>query len=163
MKRTGASAATRQFDGLRAIALFKFGKATLLIVSAWGLHQLLRPELFAKLNGWTATLTDSYARRLLSRALDWIGSLAPAKINVFIAVYVAYTLLVLVEGTGLWLRKGWAEWMTVVATGSLVPFELWELLTRRGGHKFGIMVALALNLIIVGYLIALLERNARRA
>ena len=53
----------------------------------------------------------------------------------FIAVTVAYTLVVLVEGIGLWMRKTWAEWLTVIFTASLIPFELWELIKRPPGHR----------------------------
>jgi hypothetical protein len=34
------------------------------------------------------------------------------------------------EGVGLWLRKRWAEWLTVIATSLLVPLELYELVRR---------------------------------
>ena len=66
---------------------------------------------------------------------------------------VAYTAVVLAEGTGLWLRRAWAEWLTVLATGSLIPFELWELITRpperRHGRDAGAPMRLA-SLVSVG-------------
>ena len=34
------------------------------------------------------------------------------------------SLLLLVEGIGLWYRQVWAEWLTVIASASLIPFEI---------------------------------------
>ena len=70
---------------------------------------------------------------------------------------VAYTAVVLAEGTGLWLRRAWAEWLTVIATGSLIPFELWELITRPPGRRLPIAVTFLLNVVIVWYLARLLR------
>ena len=38
-----------------------------------------------------------------------------------------YALLYLVEGIGLLLKKHWAEYFTVVATGLFIPVEIWEV------------------------------------
>ena len=58
--------------------------------------------------------------------------------------------LFLAEGTGLWLRKRWGEWLTVIITSSLVPVEIYEIHRRFGYAK---IVVLALNVAIVLYLI----------
>ena len=79
------------------------------------------------------------------------------KLHLVIVVTVAYTAVVLVEGTGLWLRKRWAEWVTVVATTSLIPFELWELIRRQSGHRWTVAVTLAVNVLIAAYLAYLLR------
>jgi uncharacterized membrane protein (DUF2068 family) len=53
-------------------------------------------------------------------------------------------------------RRRWAEWLTVIVTGSFVPLEVYELAHRAGWGK---VVALALNLAIVGYLGVQLSRR----
>ncbi len=40
---------------------------------------------------------------------------------------LGYGGLELVEGVGLWLDQLWAEYLTVIATSLLIPFELYEL------------------------------------
>ena len=72
---------------------------------------------------------------------------------------IAYTAVVLTEGIGLWMRRAWAEWLTLMVTSSLVPFELWELITRPPGRRLALGATLVLNLLIVWYLARLL-RNA---
>jgi len=55
----------------------------------------------------------------------------------------------------LWNGKRWAEYLTVVATASLIPFELWEIARHFTWLKVG---ALGVNVAIVCYLIYLLRR-----
>jgi uncharacterized membrane protein (DUF2068 family) len=158
-RNTSTKAAPRRFDGLRAIALFKFGKALLLIATSYGLRKLLNPDVIVRLNTWTVSLTDGFMRNLLIRALAWLNNLGAAKLNLVIAVSLGYTVLVTTEGLGLWFRRHWGEWLTLIATASLLPFELWDL--TRARHKAGVWLALAVNLVIVGYLVAQLEKNAK--
>src|ERR1700676_586715 len=148
----------RRFDGLRLIALLKFGKALLLIATSYGVHELLNAALVERLYNWSAALSaDRFERKLLMRALTWVEGLGAKKIQIFLAVTIAYTAVVLAEGIGLWLRRAWAEWLTVIATSSLIPFELWELITRAPGRRLAIGATLALNLVIVWYLARLLH------
>jgi uncharacterized membrane protein (DUF2068 family) len=153
---------TPPIDGRRVIAIFKFLKAFLLILTSYGVHKLLDPDLVEKIRLWSATVTDRVDQRLILRALSWIEGLGADKLHLVIAVTVCYTAVVLVEGTGLWLRRRWAEWVTLIATCSLIPFELWELIHRPAGHRWTVFATLAVNVLIAGYL-ALLLRSARRA
>jgi uncharacterized membrane protein (DUF2068 family) len=86
---------------------------------------------------------------LRARDLRIVGGLA-----------IGYGLLETVEGVGLWLDQLWAEYLTVVATSLLIPFELYELVHRPSIWK---VVGIAINLLIVAYLIRLLRhrRTAR--
>jgi uncharacterized membrane protein (DUF2068 family) len=162
----GASGATpgarpSRIDGLRLIALFKFLKALLLISTSYGVHKLLDPSLVYKIRHWSATLTDPVDQRFILRALSWVEDLGTNKLHLVIAVGIAYTVVVLIEGTGLWLRKAWAEWVTVVVTSSLIPFELWDLFVRPPGRRLAVFVTLSLNVLIAGYLIYLLRKQLR--
>src|SRR5262249_60795782 len=67
-----------------------------------------------------------------------------------------YAGLFLTEGVGLLLRRRWAEYFTVIVTGSLIPLELYELTRRISGIR---LVVLAVNLAIVWYLITVLRRH----
>lgn len=157
-----SEAKPHKIDGLRVIALFKFAKALLLIATSYGVHKLLDAGLVERIYSWSSTLSDDrLERRLIERALDWVEDLGAKKIQIFVAVTVAYTAMVLVEGIGLWMRKAWAEWLTVLFTGSLIPFELWELLHRPPGHRLAIAATLLLNIAIVAYLVWLIRKKQR--
>jgi len=157
--RAVAIVAHGRLDGLRLIALFKFIKAALLIATGYGVHMLLNVTRLEHLDMWAATLTDSFAQRLLLRALDWIEGLGATRIHIVVGVALGYTAVVLAEGVGLWMRRAWAEWFTVIATASLIPFELWELIIRPPNRKLAVLVTVLLNVAVVWYLVRLLRRT----
>jgi uncharacterized membrane protein (DUF2068 family) len=154
-----------RIDGLRLIGLFKIGKALLLLVTTYGLYRLLDIELVNRLYDWVATLTDNFERRLIERALDWFNGLGHARISGIVIVTACYTALLLTEGIGLWLRKAWAEWLTVIATASLIPFELLEFIHGKHGRRLAVAAAFVVNVTIVIYLYRQLRRahQARQA
>ena len=72
-----------------------------------------------------------------------------------------YALLHLVEAIGLIRGRDWAGYLVIVATSSLIPFEIYEL-----AKKISLLRAtfLVVNIAIVVYLIiALLRERASRA
>jgi uncharacterized membrane protein (DUF2068 family) len=72
---------------------------------------------------------------------------------------LGYGALELVEGVGLWLDQLWAEYLTVLATSLLIPFELYELIVRPSAWKaLGILA----NVLIVAYLAWSLRRRLAR-
>jgi uncharacterized membrane protein (DUF2068 family) len=60
-----------------------------------------------------------------------------------------YALLEGTEGVGLAMRRRWAEYLTVLATGALIPFEAYEVIDKLTLFR---VAALLLNLAVVGYL-----------
>src|SRR6266568_1095158 len=80
-----------------------------------------------------------FVRHLIAR----LTALRRHEIEVFGAGALAYGALELVEGVGLWLRKRWAEWLTIIAT-SLLVLELYELVRRATALK---TVGLTVNIL----------------
>jgi uncharacterized membrane protein (DUF2068 family) len=95
-------------------------------------------------------------RPFFRHTLDRLGRLRGHQVAVFGVAALGYGCLELVEATGLFLRKRWAEWLTVIATSLLVPFELYEVV-----HKPTILkvAGLTANLIIVVYLVRVVRRR----
>lgn len=152
----------RRIDGLRLIGLIKIGKAVLLLATTYGLYRLLNPELVERLHDWLNTFTDTFERRLLERALDWLDSLGAARIGSILLVTAIYTAVLLTEGVGLWLRKTWAEWLTAIATASLIPVELWQLFFGHHHKPLAVLGATVLNIAIVSYLVYQLRLGRAR-
>ena len=152
----------RRIDGLRLIGLFKIGKALLLLATSYGLYRLLNPQLVERLHDWLNTFTDTFERRLLERLLDWLDAMGSARIGSLLLVTALYTAVLLTEGIGLWLRKTWAEWLTTIATASLIPFELWQLFFGHHHKPLAVLGATVLNIAIVSYLVYQLRRNRAR-
>ncbi|MEO8104993.1 MAG: DUF2127 domain-containing protein [Candidatus Saccharibacteria bacterium] len=85
--------------------------------------------------------------------LNWLGhifTITPAHLKTTALILLTYALLEAVEAVGLWQAKRWAEYLTFVATISLLPLEIYELT-----HKFTILkvLTLVINLAIAGYLL----------
>ena len=152
----------RRMDGLRLIALIKLTKAALLLATSYGLYRLLNPDLVDHLHEWLNSLTDTFERRLLERGLDWLDELGTARIHGILVVTGVYTTILVSEGVGLWLRKIWAEWLTVLASASLIPFELWHLFFGKSHSPLAVLAATALNVIIVIYLVRQLQQSYRQ-
>jgi len=66
------------------------------------------------------------------------------------AALLAYALIEIVEGFGLWAAKRWAEYLTVVATAAFLPLEVYELTEKVSYLKVG---TLLLNLLAVLYIL----------
>src|SRR6187399_3642585 len=66
-------------------------------------------------------------QHFLHRIVDRLHRLRAHQLRLLGMLAIAYGVLELVEGTGLWLDQLWAEYLTVVATSLLIPFELYEL------------------------------------
>jgi uncharacterized membrane protein (DUF2068 family) len=69
---------------------------------------------------------------------------------VFGAAALAYGALEGIEAYGLFTRRRWGEWLTVVATSLLLIPEVWELTKSASVLKIGALLA---NLLVVAYLL----------
>src|SRR5256884_507444 len=105
-----------------------------------------------------ARLASTVARRCLPDVVSVCGGLSPGRVHARGVGAFLYAALFTVEGVGLWRRKRWAEYLTVIATLSLVPLELFELTRAVTPPR---LTALVVNLAVVAYLIGRLRRRAR--
>lgn len=98
---------------------------------------------------FVATLNLDTDNAYITLALEKLG-LVNNKILVGASIGgFAYALLNLAEAYGLHKRLRWAEWLTVLATGLLIPFEIYEVWHRFTPVRVGVLV---LNVAIVIYL-----------
>ena len=99
-------------------------------------------------------------RPFVRHVAERLHSLGTGQVTLFGLAALAYGALEIVEGVGLWLRQRWAEWLTVIATSLLVPFELYELVRRPSMLK---AAGLAVNVAIVIYLVRVVRENSHSA
>ena len=137
---------------IKVIIVERVGKALVLIALGIGL-------LFAGRQGWLTQWAVSAQQQLnldtdetiiqqvFFRLLVLIGNF-PHTTLLAIGAF-AYALLEGTEGIGLAMRRRWAEYLTVIATGVLIPFEAYEVVNKVTLFRVG---ALLLNLAVVGYL-----------
>ncbi|WP_333678044.1 DUF2127 domain-containing protein [Dyella sp.] len=140
----------RHVFGLRLIAVYKAIKVVCLIFVAFVAFGLHKPENFDHLMHTLEHLSLQDSSGMRWRLVGLLQKWGPSK---FIAVGIAalaYAAIFATEGTGLWLRKHWAEWFTVIATGSLIPVEAYEMFHKFNWLKLGALIG---NIAIVIYLV----------
>ena len=135
---------------LGIIAAFKLVKAILFIAAGVGALKLLNPAVEERLRQWLLALSFAYGRPFLLHVLARVPGLSDKRLGALGIVAFAYSALFLTEGIGLWLAQRWAEYLTVIATASLVPVELYGV--ARGASTIRI-AALFTNLAMVAYLV----------
>jgi uncharacterized membrane protein (DUF2068 family) len=148
---------------LRGIAIYKMLHGLFFVAIGVGLIKLKFQDIPQILNDYVIRpLQLPPESRFINWALDEASKLTPHKLQLASDAVFVYALLFLIEGVGLFLRKHWAEYFVVIVTGSLLPFEIWAMVSKvewwKGGLIFG-------NLLILFYLIHRLRldfTNARR-
>lgn len=82
--------------------------------------------------------------------LERLANVRSGAVDVVMLTALGYFALELVEAIGLWHERRWAEYLTVVATSGLLPFEILELTRRVTVVRIG---ALVVNIAIVVWLV----------
>jgi uncharacterized membrane protein (DUF2068 family) len=154
---TGARApgSARRPRTLALIALFRLAKALALVALALGALRLLDREVAVQVRDWLVALPFVARHPAVEEAAARVTSASRKQLEMVAWVGLSYAALFATEGVGLWLQRVWAEYLTMVATTSFIPFEVYELTRRCTLIRLG---ALAANVAIVGYLVALRVR-----
>lgn len=144
--------------GLKIIGGFKLTLAMILLLTGIGVFRLRHSDL-----GMLAQALFEYFRldaqnRIINGVVESASGLSHRKLMAIDAFTFIYAALYGVEGVGLLMRKHWAEYLVIVVTGLLIPYEIYETLFRFSLLK---AVVLAVNLAIVIYLMRVLKRDAR--
>src|SRR5690348_2681055 len=61
---------------------------------------------------------------LFDRAVTLAAGLTIEQQTALAVTAFAYAALMATEGVGLYLRRAWARWFTIIATSSLIPLEV---------------------------------------
>jgi uncharacterized membrane protein (DUF2068 family) len=122
--------------------------------------------LLAKAGANLGDIANHIARRLeldpqrpfIRHVVNKLGHLKKHEVQLFGVLAIGYAGLEVTEGVGLFYRKRWAEWLTVVATSLLVPLEAYELARHPSVLK---AAGIAANVAIVIYLYRVVRRKGR--
>jgi uncharacterized membrane protein (DUF2068 family) len=119
---------SRGDQALLAIAVFKFIKGSVLLALACGAMNLLHKDVASHVEHWLEQLRIDPDNRYIGMLLSKLQLVHTKELKEFSALGAGYAALFLTEGTGLLLRQRWAEWLTIIATSSLMPLEIYELI-----------------------------------
>jgi uncharacterized membrane protein (DUF2068 family) len=143
----------------------KLTKGVLLLMGAVSVYLLAHkdlPDLFDQFLRWMHLDPEG---RFFNAISDRLDSVTPRNMQVVASWMFLYSLFLLVGGTGLALRARWAVWLAIGESAFFIPIEIFELIRRHSpdsearahallAHpKIGILIVLALNILIVWYLL----------
>ena len=86
---------------------------------------------------------------MVSEVVRYAGMVSGGVVRNVTLVLFSFGVINLVESYGLHKRQRWAEWMTVVGTGLMIPFEVYEIIRHATALKVFVLV---INALIVYYL-----------
>jgi uncharacterized membrane protein (DUF2068 family) len=92
----------------------------------------------------------NWIQQLVQEALNQIARLSPTSVFLIAIGSVLYGLLEILEAGGLVLRRRWAEYLVVIATGFGIPIEIREVILHLTLLRLALLV---INVAIVVYLI----------
>lgn len=145
--------------GLLFVGIYKLVKVVFFSAIGFGALHLIHRNLGEEVMRLTEMLRlgpESHVVTFLMDKADLVGhhQLRQASMLSF-----GYAALCLIEGTGLLMRRVWAEYFTVALTLMGLPLESYELLQRFNWFKVG---AIVVNLLVLLYLVAVLKRKRDR-
>jgi uncharacterized membrane protein (DUF2068 family) len=141
--------------GLMLIAIFKLLKGFALIAVGIGALHLLHKDVAAVADHWINAFRVDPHNRFIHWLLAKLPLVDDKKLKELSAGTFIYAAVFLTEGTGLAFHKRWAEYFTIITTGSFLPLEVYEIIHRATVAKG---VALVINIAVVVYLVRELRR-----
>ena len=143
---------------LQLIALFKLGQAVLFVAIGVGALRLVGKDLGDWLFSLANHLNFNPESRLVNFVLDKASLVDDSMLRRISAALFLYAALNLAEGTGLYLEKIWAEFVTLIITASFLPLEVYEVVRRVTWFRVGL---LAINTLVLLYLAKIIWERQR--
>jgi uncharacterized membrane protein (DUF2068 family) len=151
------------------IVAIKLIKGLALLATAAGIFSLAGKDLGDLFDQFLRWVHLDPEHRFFQNVGDWLDTITTSNIRAVALGTLLYGLFLLVGGTGLAFRAKWAIWLAIGESAFFIPIEIYELLRLLNpqGEKHpplfnhpvaGLLTVLALNILIVWYLLA----NRRR-
>jgi uncharacterized membrane protein (DUF2068 family) len=144
--------------GYRLIGAMKLASALLLGAAGFGIFRLLNRDLGDAVEQFAYRLHLDPENWLIHEVVYRAAGIDQSHLKLLGAGTFFYAGLEGLEGIGLLLRRRWAEYLTVVATGLLMPPEMYEIVQKPSALRVAVLLA---NLGILVYLISKLVHAHR--
>ncbi len=142
--------------GLLVVAVFKIAKGLMLLVLGLGMLRLLHKDFEDVFEGWINLFRIDPNNHYVASLLAKTGLVDDRKLEQLSALTLMYAGLFLTEGFGLYMEKRWAEWLSVIATASFLPIEIFEVVKHFSIIKVCLLIV---NLAVVWFLVHTLRRK----
>lgn len=155
----GTDQVKKRAPTLYAIIALKLLKGLLFASLAVVAYTLSDNDLPAEYRSFLTQLRLNPERQFWSDLAVQIGQLTERNVLWTAAGTLIYSMFSLVEGIGLIFRVSWAGWLAIGESAFFIPIEIYELVRQtapdrvRPGHPITALVILAINIVIVWYLL----------
>jgi len=130
----------------------------MLMVVGIGALKLLHHDVAETVSHWVDILRVDPGNRFLHGMLSRLLSVSPKQLEAASVGTFVYAGLLFTEGTGLLLRKRWAEYFTIITTAGLIPLEVYESIRHLTAAK---IIVLLINIAIVLYMVMRVRRAGK--
>lgn len=155
----GTAQVRKRAPTLYAIIALKLLKGLLFVSLAVLAYALSDNDLPAAYRSFLTQLRLNPERQFWADLAVQIGHLTARNVLWTAAGTLIYSMFSLVEGIGLIFRVSWAGWLAIGESAFFIPIEIYELVRQtdpdrvRPGHPVTALIILAINIVIVWYLL----------
>lgn len=157
--RSAAHSATSAHERwIVAIGVLKLLKAALFILLGIGAIRLLHKDIVGMVEHAILAMRFDPEGHFVNLILEKVALIDHHRLREISYAIFAYAALDIIEGTGLVMRKLWAEFVTLILTASFLPWEFYELARHATWIK---VVLTVLNAAVVLYLLFYVKLRLR--
>ena len=146
--------------GVRLIAVEKLGRGLTLLCLSFGLLDLVHKNVTEVALHILHTFRISPENHLVGLALVKLGLVQPDTIMRLGVLSAVFSVILLVEGSALWVGASWTEYLVIISTGLFMPEEFHLTLEHFTWLRFSVLL---INGIILIYMLLLIGRNRAEA
>ncbi len=150
------AASTTGYYGFKVIGALKLLSGLLALAAGMGATRFLAHDPGPKLERAVTHLGLDPHNQIIHEAITKLTGIDATHLRAIAVGTFFYAILHLIEGIGLILEKDWAGYLVVIATSTLVPFEIYEIAKKPTALRFALFL---LNIGIVVYLIVTLRKE----
>ena len=146
-------------SGLQIVALFEGAKGLLVLLAGFELLSFIHKDIHEAAVRLVEHLHLNPARHYPRIFLDLTERITDNQLWAMAFAALIYSIVRLVEATGLWLERKWAEWFGMLTGGMYIPVEIYEVACSITWPRVTVLVV---NIGVVSYLIFVLTRNGSK-
>ena len=146
--------------GLKLIAIVEGTKGVISLIAGLGLHRLASENTQSIIEKLAVHLHLDPASRYSGVIFRELNSITYSKLTLIAIGAFVYSVIRLIEAYGLWNELAWVEWFALLGCAIYLPLEVYELVVNTGVLSF---IAIIVNIIILGYLIAVVRGSKENA
>jgi uncharacterized membrane protein (DUF2068 family) len=144
------------YYGFKVIGSLKLLSGLLALAAGLGATRFLAHDPGPKLERVVTHLGLDPQNQIIHDVITKLTGMDKKQLRAIEAGTFFYAILHLIEGIGLILEHAWAGYLVVIATSTLIPFEIYEIARKPTPLRFALFL---LNIGIVVYLILTIRKE----